>query len=237
MRTVLVPLLVALVVNTGVLFLLPLIGETVSRFVRSGTPPSLVVEPYERRTVEAPEEVSKEEVAQQMKREDKSEEDKSEEEVVEKETVLLEKVVQVDTEAEQSATELRLGAAIEPHLRGLEGTPVAEGSPKGVPEGSAPSEKKGKRGIFEPPVLIESVRPDYPQWACEQGIEGIVTVRMLVNEEGRVEKVETVRTSGYKVLDEAAIAAVRLYKFIPSKKDGIPLKVWVGQEIIFKIER
>ncbi len=62
-------------------------------------------------------------------------------------------------------------------------------------------------------------------------------VRMLVDERGRVVKTYVAKTSGYSSLDEAAVAAVKKYRFLPALKNGKPVKRWVEQEFLFKIEQ
>ena len=225
------PLLIAVFVNGGVLLLLPLAGRAVGRMIHLSTPQPLVVEPFERRLLEAPKVV--EEPLRHKPQKPKTEKRRLFRTM---EPLKVRSVVRREREEERLVAEpLELGLTIEPHLRHLEGVGVAEGSPEGALEGGATEKDEG--ASFEPPVLIHSVRPKYPRWASEQGLEGTVVVRMLVTEDGRVENAEVVRSSGYGLLDDAALSAVRSYLFRPARKDGEPIKVYVEQEIIFKIER
>jgi|GEM_PF-3375189 len=236
MRTIILPLILAIAVNVGVLSLLPITGRAVARIFRSSPFQTLIVEPPQEFHSTEVQENLPEETMNQAENEPKSE---NKSEATETDVVPLEQVIRISETIEQGLTEpLKLGVEFEPHLRALEGTPVQEGLHEGRPDGTAPKKAgDGKRYAFEAPVLIESVKPLYPVWASEQGMEGTVIVKMLVDTEGRVIDVEVVKTSGYRILDEAAIEAVKQYKFLPSKRDGHPVKVWVEQEIIFKIER
>jgi protein TonB len=65
--------------------------------------------------------------------------------------------------------------------------------------------------------------PPYPIQAKRAGIEGIVLVRVLVSPSGLPQKVEVCRTSGYTVLDEAALKAVKNWTFIPARQGKEPI--------------
>ncbi len=49
----------------------------------------------------------------------------------------------------------------------------------------------------------------YPQDAARRGIKGDLKIRFTISKNGRLEDVEVVRTSGYRVLDEAAVQALK----------------------------
>ena len=60
-------------------------------------------------------------------------------------------------------------------------------------------------------------------------------VSALVRDDGTV-KVDSVRKSLGYGLDEAAIAAVEQWKFIPGKKDGKPVSAFVGLLVNFALK-
>jgi TonB family protein len=55
--------------------------------------------------------------------------------------------------------------------------------------------------------LIERVK-NYPRFARERGIEGVVRVRFKLRPQGEVERVEIVKSSGSGVLDESSVRTV-----------------------------
>lgn len=69
-----------------------------------------------------------------------------------------------------------------------------------------------------PGQLMHFVKPVYPQQAKDEAIEGSVVVSFVVTNEGAVEQIESV--SGNRVLVDAGISAVKLWKFRPFKLDG-----------------
>ncbi len=63
------------------------------------------------------------------------------------------------------------------------------------------------------------VAPEYPEAARRAGWTGSAVVELTVGRRGRVEAFELVESSGYDELDEAALRAVRLWRF-PRVKAG-----------------
>lgn len=61
-------------------------------------------------------------------------------------------------------------------------------------------------------------KPKYPGIATRRGWEGTVHLLVKVSVEGDSEEVALQHSSGYDVLDEAAIEAVEKWKFIPAKR-------------------
>ncbi|HEX37474.1 MAG TPA: energy transducer TonB [Candidatus Cloacimonetes bacterium] len=89
----------------------------------------------------------------------------------------------------------------------------------------------------EEPIPLKRVEPEYPQFALNAGIEGAVTIRAEIFEDGSVGAVEVVKSlqSGPGGLDEAAITAVKQWTFIPAKNQGKPVAVWVTFPVTFKL--
>ena len=67
----------------------------------------------------------------------------------------------------------------------------------------------------------------YPPAAKKEGIEGTVWLKTLVDEEGRVAKVE-IQKSEAEVLNQAAVDAVKQWLFKPAIMKGKPVAVWVS---------
>ncbi len=49
----------------------------------------------------------------------------------------------------------------------------------------------------------------YPPEAAEKGIFGDLYIRFIIDKKGRLQSIELIRTSGYKMLDDAAIRALK----------------------------
>jgi len=67
------------------------------------------------------------------------------------------------------------------------------------------------------------------------GIEGTVRVKVLVGEDGRPQEVTIGKSSGESALDEAAMDAVRTWRFEPARRNGVPVRAWAIIPIEFKL--
>jgi periplasmic protein TonB len=111
--------------------------------------------------------------------------------------------------------------------------PAGAESPGG--EADLPVEAGG--GVVSP-VLIESsgVQPVYPEEALRAGLEGLVVLEAVVDERGRVgDKITVVRRLGHG-FDEAAVAAVRQWRFRPATRNGKPIKVRRIFPLLFRLQ-
>jgi len=79
--------------------------------------------------------------------------------------------------------------------------------------------------------------PAYPEHARRQGWEGQVLVRASVDANGRVSSVTVVRSSGYGILDQAALRAVRGWTFHPQTVGGEPRASAVEVPVNFSLRR
>ncbi|MBA1291550.1 energy transducer TonB [Pseudomonas japonica] len=77
--------------------------------------------------------------------------------------------------------------------------------------------------------------PEYPSLALRRNWEGTVVLRIQVLANGRAGTVEVTRSSGKPQLDEAAVAAVRNWKFIPARRGDTPIDGFATQTIDFKL--
>lgn len=83
------------------------------------------------------------------------------------------------------------------------------------------------------PLYRENMPPVYPALARSRGYEGTVLVVAEILPDGRVGKMKIRKSSGYAVLDQSAVEAVRPWKFEPARKAGKPCVVWVELPIKF----
>jgi TonB family protein len=81
----------------------------------------------------------------------------------------------------------------------------------------------------------ETPQPHYPDSARRDGKEGRVLLRVLVDDEGRTKAIEVNTSSGHEILDQAAIAALRKWRFVPARASGNPVETWVKVPIEFQL--
>lgn len=77
--------------------------------------------------------------------------------------------------------------------------------------------------------------PFYPSYAKQKGIEGKVLLDVIVTKEGKALEVQIAKSSGSKMLDKAALKAVKNWRFIPARKAGKIVQANVSVPIEFKI--
>lgn len=63
--------------------------------------------------------------------------------------------------------------------------------------------------------LRSEAKPEYPQELIDDDVEGTVTIKILVAADGSVEAVNVESSSGYRAMDQAAIAAGWRFQFNP----------------------
>lgn len=80
--------------------------------------------------------------------------------------------------------------------------------------------------------------PVYPGQAITRNQEGRVVLRVLVDEHGRPAEVAVETSSGFRLLDEAALKIVRArWHFIPAQRDGAAIVAWALVPIVFQLDR
>jgi len=78
--------------------------------------------------------------------------------------------------------------------------------------------------------------PLYPRRARRAGVEGTVTLKVLVTATGAPGKVELDASSGSEALDQAAIDAVKRWQFVPARRGDAPVEAWVRVPVIFRLQ-
>jgi protein TonB len=78
--------------------------------------------------------------------------------------------------------------------------------------------------------------PNYPTMSRRLGEQGTVMLRIQISAQGRAQAVELVKSSGHQRLDEAAIATVREWQFIPATRDAMPITAWYEWRWTFKLQ-
>jgi TonB family protein len=131
----------------------------------------------------------------------------------------------------------------EPHLRGMQITPrVSEGHD--LIGDAALAQTKPDVNITDDvlPTFFSAVRRKieskkrYPMAAQNAGIEGYSGVRMTILKDGLLEKAEVAESSGYEILDRAALQSVYDAVPFPPIPDAVGLdRMEVSIRLVFKL--
>jgi protein TonB len=84
---------------------------------------------------------------------------------------------------------------------------------------------------------LSNPKPDYPEVARQQHQEGMVVVSVEVGTDGRASDVILARSSGFPLLDTAALQAVRRWRFEPAQVGGLPVSSRVDVPVGFSLSR
>jgi protein TonB len=83
---------------------------------------------------------------------------------------------------------------------------------------------------LQPPVVV------YPAFSKRRREAGRVLVRVLVDAAGRPAVVSVGQSSGFQRLDEAAVAALRVARFVPYTENGVPQPMLTYAPVDFEPE-
>jgi protein TonB len=89
----------------------------------------------------------------------------------------------------------------------------------------------------EPPVVVNSVAPDYPDLAHRAGLEGKVWLEALIDKNGNVRDVQVVKSTNPNAgFEEAALAAAWKSTWKPAISNGLPIAVRITYSVVFKLQ-
>ena len=109
---------------------------------------------------------------------------------------------------------------------------ITAGTPNLPPPPPAPMQRVRIGGLLVPAKVLRSVAPVYPSNARAAGIEGDVVITAQVDESGRVTGMQVV--SGVAVLRQAALDALKNWKYQPATLNGQPVASQVNVTIQFR---
>jgi len=84
-------------------------------------------------------------------------------------------------------------------------------------------------------LLIDQRMPVYPAIARAAGIGGTVTLAAIISKNGTIENLRVI--SGSVMLQQAALDAVRTWRYRPYLLDGQPVEVETTVSVIFTLQR
>lgn len=120
--------------------------------------------------------------------------------------------------------------------------PVKDAEPKASePENTAPAvaAKPAVSHVVSQPVFsaayLNNPPPDYPRLSRRLREEGKVMLKVQVSASGQAQSVAVSTSSGYPRLDQAAVDAVKRWRFIPAKSGNDPVAASVLVPLVFSL--
>jgi periplasmic protein TonB len=117
-----------------------------------------------------------------------------------------------------------------------------------VPEIEVPTDEPAPNAISaqtspSPPVaetadmkVNRRVDPVYPSGSRRDGEQGTGQFRVLVDENGKPQDVQVLKSTGFPRLDTAALEAIRKWAFSPAQQNGQKVKSWTRVQVAFQLQ-
>jgi protein TonB len=91
--------------------------------------------------------------------------------------------------------------------------------------------------VLARPNASKNSAPIYPDIARKKGWAGTLILQAKISAQGSVESLKILQSTGYDVLDQSAITAVRQWHFHPQKVNGKPTPVTVELPVKFSLNQ
>ncbi len=170
----------------------------------------------------------------------------------------LEVVVEIETEIETipsqvaPSTEVNIPEPVEikeatPALESTESIvqqptelspPAKPDQPQSRPQANPQQAAAGSGGVQyrAKPDYLKNPPPRYPSRAKRLKQQGLVSLNAWVSASGRVQRLTVRSSSGYTLLDEAALESVKRWKFKPARMNGTPVDSKVIVPVRFELK-
>lgn len=106
----------------------------------------------------------------------------------------------------------------------------------GAPPPPKPTQSRIRQGgAVTAASLINRVQPNYPPLARQTRISGTVRLHAIISKDGTVQQLEVL--SGHPLLVQAALDAVRQWRYRPTTLNGEPVEVDTTIDVIFSLNQ
>lgn len=95
---------------------------------------------------------------------------------------------------------------------------------------------QGGVAVERMPTPVQQVKPRYPLAARRRGQSGQVLLRLFVDKEGAVREVTVVRAEPAGLFEDAAVEAVRKWRFAPAMAHGAAVGMWMTLPVRFALD-
>jgi len=89
------------------------------------------------------------------------------------------------------------------------------------------------QGVREPKRIAGSP-PEYPKFARDARVQGVVILEAVINEHGEVGRIKVLRS--VPLLDNAATTAVQQWRYTPTLLNGVPVSVLMTITVNFTLQ-
>lgn len=114
-----------------------------------------------------------------------------------------------------------------PELTISEPKPISPPKPEPPPKDYVPVSQ---------PTFTKQAQHIYPTEAARRHQQGVVVLLLYIGSSGALDKIKIVKSSGWPLLDEAAIREMKLSKFQPAMDGGIPIRSRAQATVTYRLE-
>ena len=83
---------------------------------------------------------------------------------------------------------------------------------------------------------LQNPKPPYPALSRRLNEQGKTTVRVMIGADGLPQRAELSKSSGFDRLDQAALATVMRWRYVPGKRGGVAEAMWFNVPINWVLE-
>lgn len=110
------------------------------------------------------------------------------------------------------------------------------GTGEGMPSGGGTENREAQQpAAIEGPRLLSAPSPRYPESARQEQKEGTTVIGLTIAEDGSVTQTWVESSSGDSRLDSAAAEAVYAWRFVPARRNGVPISARSRVPVIFEL--
>ena len=112
-------------------------------------------------------------------------------------------------------------------------------APVAAPVAAAPAAPSAPPSVQLPSSdadYLQNPRPPYPSISRRLNEQGKTTVRVLIGADGQPQRAEIAKSSGFARLDDAALATVMRWRYVPGKRGGVAEAMWFNVPINWVLE-
>ena len=118
-------------------------------------------------------------------------------------------------------------------------TPQPEPAPISAPVAAATAGPPSPLAVQMPSSdadYLQNPKPAYPAISRRLNEQGRTTVRVLIGPDGLPQRAEISKSSGFSRLDDAALATVMRWRYVPGKRGGVAEAMWFNVPINWVLE-
>jgi periplasmic protein TonB len=109
---------------------------------------------------------------------------------------------------------------------------IISSTPVAVPKAATPQRVRVSQGVTQG-LIIHRVQPPYPPLARQARIQGNVVLQAVISKDGSIENLRLI--SGHPMLTQAALDAVKQWRYKPYFLNGEPVEVETQITVIFSL--